>query len=38
MYDCGKVHLGEDEQVTFITDDGNEYDVAKIGGFTQHHQ
>ena len=29
MYDCGKVHLGEDEQVTFITDDGNEYDVAK---------
>ena len=27
--DCGNVHLKPDEQITFITSDGKEYDVAR---------
>jgi hypothetical protein len=27
--DCGQVHLKPDEQVTFITDSGGEYDVVR---------
>ena len=27
--DCGKVHLEPDEQVTFVTEAGGEYDVAR---------
>lgn len=27
--DCGGVHLAPDEQVTFFTADGNEYDVTR---------
>jgi hypothetical protein len=27
--DCGSLHLAPDEQVTFITDSGNEYDVTR---------
>lgn len=34
MKDCGKLHLEPDEQVTFVTDAGAEYDVAaKDWGF-----
>jgi hypothetical protein len=29
MSDCGRVHLDPDEQVTFVTDSGAEYDVAR---------
>jgi hypothetical protein len=29
MSDCGRVHLNPDEQVTFVTDSGGEYDVAR---------
>jgi hypothetical protein len=29
MSDCGVIRLDADEQVTFITDDGAEYDVAR---------
>lgn len=32
--DCGTMHLAPDEQVTFVTEDGAEYDVAcKDWGF-----
>lgn len=32
--DCGKINLDSDEQVTFVTDTGNEYDVTrKAWGF-----
>lgn len=32
--DCGRVELGADEQVTFVTPSGKEYDVAaKSWGF-----
>ena len=32
--DCGRIKLGVDEQVTFITDSGKEFDVtAKSWGF-----
>lgn len=27
--DCGSIHLDPDEQITFVTDDGSEYDVTK---------
>ncbi len=27
--DCGQVHLAPDEQLTFLTADGNEYDVTR---------
>lgn len=27
--DCGAMHLAPDEQITFVTDDGNEYDVTR---------
>ena len=27
--DCGSLHLAPDEQVTFVTDSGNEYDVTR---------
>lgn len=27
--DCGTMRLAADEQITFVTDDGNEYDVAR---------
>lgn len=27
--DCGRLHLAADEQVTFLTDGGAEYDVAR---------
>ena len=27
--DCGTLHLDHDEQVTFVTDVGNEYDVTR---------
>lgn len=34
LKDCGRVELGQDEQVTFVTDSGGEYDVArKAWGF-----
>lgn len=34
MADCGAVHLANDEQVTFVTPDGAQYDVAaKDWGF-----
>ena len=34
IFDCGSINLDPDEQVTFITDNGNEYDVArKYWGF-----
>ncbi len=29
MHDCGVVRLAPDEQVTFVTDSGAEYDVAR---------
>jgi len=29
LHDCGSVHLAPDEQVTFTTDTGAEYDVAR---------
>jgi hypothetical protein len=29
MRDCGRVHLEADEQVTFTTPDGGEYDLAR---------
>jgi hypothetical protein len=29
MADCGAIRLDNDEQVTFVTDDGAEYDVAR---------
>lgn len=29
MEDCGSIYLNPNEQVTFVTDDGAEYDVAK---------
>ncbi|OVE76896.1 hypothetical protein BVX98_04310 [bacterium F11] len=29
LNDCGKVELGSDEQVTFTTESGTEYDVVK---------
>ena len=29
MRDCGSVSLAPDEQVTFVTDSGTEYDVAR---------
>jgi len=29
MHDCGKLELAADEQVTFVTEDGAEYDVAR---------
>jgi hypothetical protein len=29
MMDCGRVELAPDEQVTFVTDAGAEYDVAR---------
>ncbi len=29
ILDCGQLLLGDNEQITFITDDGNEYDVVK---------
>jgi hypothetical protein len=29
MSDCGAIRLDTDEQVTFVTDDGAEYDVAR---------
>lgn len=28
LSDCGRVHLGADEQVTFVTPGGREYDFA----------
>jgi hypothetical protein len=31
MSDCGAIRLDSDEQVTFVTDDGAEYDVARKG-------
>jgi hypothetical protein len=27
--DCGRVELGADEQITFVTEAGNEYDVTR---------
>jgi hypothetical protein len=27
--DCGTMRLAPDEQITFITDDGNEYDITR---------
>ena len=27
--DCGTIHLTPDEQITFVTGDGKEYDVAR---------
>ena len=27
--DCGTIHMKPDEQITFVTDDGKEYDVAR---------
>ena len=27
--DCGTMHLAPDEQITFVTEDGNEYDVTR---------
>lgn len=27
--DCGRLHLDPDEQITFVTEDGGEYDVAR---------
>ena len=34
MYDCGSVHLKSNEQLTFITRSGRQYDVAsKSWGF-----
>jgi hypothetical protein len=29
MHDCGRIALAADEQVTFVTDSGAEYDVAR---------
>jgi hypothetical protein len=29
MFDCGALHLGPDEQVTFVTEAGGEFDVAR---------
>lgn len=29
IYDCGSVSLAPDEQLTFITEDGKEYDVTR---------
>lgn len=29
MKDCGRIELGADEQVTFVTEAGAEYDVAR---------
>ena len=29
MHDCGRIELEPDEQVTFTTPDGGEYDVAR---------
>jgi hypothetical protein len=29
MLDCGSMHLAADEQITFVTDGGAEYDVAR---------
>jgi hypothetical protein len=29
MHDCGTVHLQPDEQVTFVTEQGAEYDLAR---------
>jgi hypothetical protein len=29
LYDCGRVELKPDEQVTFVTESGAEYDVAR---------
>jgi hypothetical protein len=29
ILDCARVHLDPDEQVTFVTDFGNEYDVTR---------
>ncbi|WP_085906789.1 hypothetical protein [Kiloniella majae] len=29
MADCGELHLNPDEQVTFVTEKGGEYDVAR---------
>lgn len=34
MYDCGKMHLDDDEQISLMTPSGGEYDVArKTWGF-----
>ena len=29
IFDCGKMYLESNEQVTFVTSEGNEYDVTK---------
>jgi hypothetical protein len=29
IYDCGTMHLRPDEQITFVTENGNEYDVTR---------
>ena len=29
IHDCGSIHLQPDEQVTFLTEAGGEYDVAR---------
>lgn len=29
IYDCGSVKLAQDEQLTFVTEDGKEYDVTR---------
>src|SRR3984885_14339683 len=29
IHDCGTMHLAADEQITFVTESGNEYDVTR---------
>ena len=29
IHDCGSMYLAPDEQITFVTDNGNEYDVTR---------